>query len=158
MKNNEILIVVGLLIVMFASGILVDAYVINKNQVLPFKILPSLLIQEPKSINEILDRCKNRELPETAHCFKNNIKTFYSYEITDDAISKNFTAIKKYGGDCKIWSELYEEICDKTDFYCRTLRFSTSEGKGHAIFVMSDETGYCTIDQLNVKCIELQNE
>lgn len=107
---------------------------------------------EPTSEQEILDRCEDKNLKRTFNCFKNNIETFYLYNETDDSIETDFDYLKEFGGDCKDWTDIYSRLCNETNYYCRTVNILNSAKIGHALLLVSDETGYCLVDQLNIWC------
>lgn len=111
--------------------------------------------QIPLSENQIIQDCANLSLKETSYCLRDNIETFYSYNITDDSLNLSFNQIKTRGGDCKDWAELYNRLADELNFSTTKPHVITGDS-AHTFSIISDEGGYCVVDQLGVSCASLE--
>ena len=125
------------------------------------------LIQEesnliPMSEQAIINNCKNLSLQESANCLRNEIEPFFIYNVTSDKINLTFDEIKLRGGDCRDFSFLYERLASGLGFESDTNRYNGKKDvyPAHRWATIWDvEEGiYCRIDQLSVKCAEIDNE
>lgn len=113
-----------------------------------------------KELNEVPQgtfylNCENLSLEETANCMRSYVEPFFKYTLTPDNMTLTVEEIKTRGGDCKDWSELYKKMTPEP-YYGNTLKFQTSDKTAHIVYVISDDEGYCILDQLTiVKCGEL---
>lgn len=109
--------------------------------------------QIPNSESEIIDNCKGLNINETSLCLRDNIETFYYYNISE-GVYYDIETIKLYGGNCVSYSELYENLAKQLNF---NAEMKTREGKlgvfnGHrTIFIWDSETS-CELDMLKVNC------
>lgn len=116
------------------------------------------LIRKIKSEKiETPEQCINLSMVETAYCLNNYINSIYKYKKTNDLIKLTFEELKEEGGDCLNWAELYISYIDNLDFYSEMVVISTNKGEAHAFAIMSDDTGYCILDQMSLDCLELDN-
>ena len=116
----------------------------------------------PISEQEIIDNCKNLSLKDSAICLRDEIESFFIYNVTDDEIAKNMTLeeIKKFGVDCTGWAYLYSRLANGLDFESNTNNFKGLKDvyPGHRWATMWDDEMWCRINQLKVKCAEIDNE
>jgi len=142
-KKEKIYILLVLLLISLTHLVmlLLDYNTNDKNL---FKINP--LSEETIKLN-----CANLSLKDTAKCLVENIKPIYNYTITDDKINLSFDEIKKIGGDCKDWSELYERIIGDS-FYVKQVTMQSTEDNYHKVIIISNDTGYCLLSLKNYKC------
>ncbi|NOZ47394.1 MAG: hypothetical protein GXO79_11520 [Chlorobi bacterium] len=106
----------------------------------------------PNSTLEIINDCTNLSLEKTAYCLRDNIKTFYKYKVTPDYLDLNLTELKKQGGDCKNYADLYVKLIKGEGFYGEHIIIDVDASNAHAFAVMSNGNGYCILDELNVWC------
>jgi len=100
------------------------------------------------------EQCNNLSLRETSKCLRDYISTFYNYTIRSDEI-RTIDDIKQNGGDCYDYNRLYERLASQLGFDSYTFRIAIGE-KFHRVAVITDETGYCLLDQIQeVKCVGL---
>ena len=120
-------------------------------------VLSALILSEVKEIpltkQDIVDNCANLDVIDTSSCLRNYVETFYKYKVTNDNLHLSFDQLKEMGGDCKDYSELYNELGQKLGFYSNKYAFNINQSVGHSFAVLSSEEGYCIIDQLNVWCL-----
>lgn len=118
----------------------------------------------PNSEQEIIDNCKNLNLTESVYCLRNEIKPFYKYNVTDDKIAKNMTLdeIKEFGGDCGVYSYLYERLGIGLGFNATTNRYNGIKNVHYAHRWAEvwdiDEEKYCELNMLEVKCRKINYE
>jgi hypothetical protein len=170
MKKKILAILIGILIILITFII---GFSIKKNE--------SIVVEkvEPQYLYQITYDCQNLDLFNTSYCFRDNIRTFFNYDsdgvkiFEDDGILKIKTRknnslsievsnknlldyLKENGGDCTEWSLLYEKLCEKTEYDCDKVINGGifNVFPGHEYAVMYNETHYCKLDQLNIKCGE----
>ena len=111
------------------------------------------------SQEEISDynQCSNLNLEQTAECLKNYISTFYNYTIRSDK-ERTIEDIKENGGDCYDYNKLYERLGSGLGFDTYGYKIALGDSF-HRVALISDETGYCLLDQLHkINCFEIENE
>ena len=121
------------------------------------------VIASPESEADIIKACENLTISQTAKCYIDYIKDIYKYNITDwkkYTYGKNyfFDDIKKNGGDCAVYSDLYKSIALNMGFIAEAVTIDTPGNFNHRVTIISDITGYCLIDQLNSYCVEFDLE
>lgn len=114
---------------------------------------------EDKTEDKIIEdyrECINLSLEDTSFCLRDYIKGFYKYAPREDTI-KSLENIKKYGGDCMDWNFLLGRLGAELGFNSNIIDLKIEENKMHTIAIISDETGYCLLDQLqNPSCYEIE--
>lgn len=101
-------------------------------------------------------QCNNLNLEDTSECLRDYVSTFYNYTRRTDEI-RTIEDIKKNGGDCYDYNKLYERLGKELGFDTSSFRIGLGEAL-HRITIISDETGYCLLDQLyKTKCFEVDN-
>lgn len=99
------------------------------------------------TINDI-SQCQNLSLKDSAICLRDWESEFYNYTIRDDTI-KSLDDIKQNGGDCFDYNEnLYVNAGDTLGFNMTTSTMHIGDSL-HVITIMSNEEGYCILDQIN---------
>lgn len=99
-----------------------------------------------------IDGCNNLSLENTAYCLRDNTREFYSYNLTQDIIKLSLEELKENGGDCKNWAEYYIDQASALGFNAMRPSILTGMKKAHTFAIISDDTGYCLIDQMVVDC------
>ena len=113
----------------------------------------------PKDMQVIINDCELLGLSDTAKCLVSNVKSFFIYQKTNDAIDLNFSELKLNGGDCKDYSELYKELGDNLGFDTEYVDITIEGNKAHRFVILSNEEGYCVLDQVNKPiCFVYKNE
>ena len=108
------------------------------------------------SQEEITDwiECENLNLEKTSECLKEYISTFFNYTIRSDEI-RTIEDIKENGGDCYDYNKLYERLGKELGFDTYSYRIALGDSF-HRIALISDETGYCLLDQLHkINCFKV---
>ena len=100
---------------------------------------------EPK-VSEY-SQCANLSLHRTAQCLQDYVATFYNYTRREN-MPRTLEDIKQNGGACYDYSHLYANMGSSLGFYSTVAVMDTSNVSRHAIAILSDNTGYCTIDQI----------
>lgn len=167
-------------------GILIGATMIYSTNTLneqAFKINNENL-KIPNSLDDISNNCKNFDIINTSRCFRDYVSTFFKYdsdniyyilednEFKIETITSKSSAsysstnreivdyLKENGGNCREWSLLYYLLCKKTNYQCSQISNDGIVGifDGHRYAVIYNETHYCKLDQLSVKCSEIEND
>jgi len=82
------------------------------------------------------------------------IATLKYKQIADD---RTIEELKERGGDCKNWAELYIDYAEDLGFNVEMPIVNTGNKTAHTFAVISDETGYCKLDQMSLDCFEFDN-
>ena len=107
---------------------------------------------------EIINDCSNLDLFDTSICLKENIETFFIYNITEDNISLNFNELKERGGDCRNWAFLYERLGKGLNFNSSTVKNDGVKEvfNAHRYTVLWDNNSYCKLNMIDdVECYEI---
>ena len=110
------------------------------------------------SEQEIIDDCSNLDLFDTSICLKDNIETFFIYNITEDNISLSFSELKERGGDCRDWAFLYERLGKGLNFNVSTIKNGGVKEvfNAHRYVVLWDNNSYCKLNMIDeVECDEI---
>lgn len=148
----------------FYFFIIVGMFAIGYGTRLIQERVPFPLLSESYTVSsgeqDIIERCSGRDLFKTSECLVMSVKTFYKYAVTDDNTDLTFSELKARGGDCRDWSMLYEKLGNALGFES-TLHYVDKEGDGtrdHVFTILSNEEGYCVLDQREFWCIRLVEE
>lgn len=113
---------------------------------------------EEKSISQKVDaleipiedynQCRNLTFYNTSGCLVRYVMSFYNYTITLDQ-ERTIEDIKRNGGDCYDYSNIYVKLGKELGFKTKVLRFEINDTDAHAVAILGNEKGYCLIDQIN---------
>jgi len=101
---------------------------------------------------DIIYNCAGMNVQDTGRCLNRQVKEIYKYNVTDDSVNMNFTELKERGGDCKDWHDLYSSMAIKLGFNSTKVRIHVRNNTAHAFTIISDEEGYCLLDQRKYFC------
>lgn len=107
---------------------------------------------------EAPEQCRNLTMRETAYCLNDYVKSIFKYNVTDDSKVLTLEELIEHGGDCLNWANLYVEHIEDLGFNAKRPVFDIGEEYAHTFAIISDETGYCILDQTTVKCFELASD
>ncbi len=126
----------------------------NNSNLFETEDIPEQEIIIPNSEQEIIDNCKNLTLEDSARCLRDEIKSFYIFNETDDTVNLTLDDIKRRGGDCRDYSFLYEKLAKGLGFNSTTIRHNGIKDvhPAHRWAVVWDNETYCKLDQLKVNC------
>jgi len=145
-----------------------------KNEILSIIVIFSLVISSitlgclaKDDISRLIRRIKNKQvdtpeecinlsLIETAHCLNDYVCSIYKYNETSDSKSLTIEELKERGGDCNDYADLYISYIEDLNFNAKKVIIKTGKD-AHAFAVISDETGYCKLDQMSLDCFEFDN-
>lgn len=99
------------------------------------------------SEQSIIQNCTNLSLSQTAYCLRDNVKTFYKFNVTDDAWELSFNTLVERGGDCRNYAFLYSNLAGQLGFENKTIPI-----KGHRFAVISKDGYFCVLNLLRVEC------
>jgi len=108
-----------------------------------------------KNNNLYSDSCDNADLINTSLCLKEQLSKFYNYNFSNAGKNLNLEELSKEGGVCSHYANWYKDRANELGFYATETLIHTSSDADHVYTTISDETGYCILDQLTVKCIPL---
>lgn len=100
--------------------------------------------------------CSGLPLKEGARCMVAYVSEFYKYNETDDNIILTEEDLRNRGGDCRDWAMYYVKFARKLGYYSSTKVMPIKNTLMHEITVVSNEEGYCVIDQRAYHCTMLK--
>lgn len=163
----EFIIILLLSVVIFVQGM--QTY---KNFQDPIEEVLFKDLNEPMVINSsIAEGCENLTFFETAHCLNNNVKSIFYYNLSNVGVVMNFTQLKKEGGVCHHYSELYYGACKYFNYSCQEIEIPGhiytsmsylnkttvsvfNETNNETINITTRKGGYCDLDQTLIYCVE----
>lgn len=146
--NDDLMIFMILLILILSS--ISFGYIIEDE-------IDSLIRKIKNKPVETPEQCINLSLKETSSCLNDYICSIFKYKSRKDYEKPTLQELIDDGGDCKNWAELYESYALELDFYSEVIIIDTSDESKHAFTIISDETGYCKLDQMNLDCFMFGN-
>jgi len=96
--------------------------------------------------------CENLTMKETAFCLNDYVSSIYKFKSRNDLENPTLKELIEEGGDCLNWAELYDNYIKELGFNSKITIVDTGNKTAHAITIISDETGYCILDQGSVRC------
>ena len=104
------------------------------------------------------EHCEGLPLANTTTCLRKWVYGWYKFTPTLDGTLISFEEFKVKGGDCGNYAELYKTVAQELGFKAKNIMIEIEPvtlngvGKGHVFTIISDETGYCVLDQLRGYC------
>lgn len=106
--------------------------------------------QMPMSEQQIIDDCSGLDYRDTSYCLVSYIKPIYNFTETQDMFELDLDDLKRVGGDCKNWNDLYKKLGIGTGLKANTFSFYHDINEGHRIAIIHSDEGYCVVDQESV--------
>lgn len=144
-KKIFVLITFGLCWTLIGSSltlILIDHY---QNKKILSKVEPYL-------------NCEGLDLKNTALCLKAELSEFYNYNPNNLGVELSFEELIEQGGVCSHYSDWYNSRAEDLGFYTERVIIDVNEELAHAFSVISNDEGYCILDQLNIWCTEFAGD
>lgn len=107
------------------------------------QISPDMFV-DFKSNNE---DCQGLNLEDSAECLWEEQGEFYNYNSSNIGIVLSLKELKEQGGVCSHYANWYVERGRELGFYSKHISMDINETIGHRIAVISDNTGYCIMEQ-----------
>lgn len=98
------------------------------------------------------EQCSNLSLIETAHCLNDYVCSIFKYKERQDLEKPTLKELKEEGGDCKNWAEFYINHAEELGFNVKMPIIDMGDKIRHTFAIISDETGYCKLDQMSLDC------
>jgi len=100
------------------------------------------------------EECKNLTMMRTAYCLNDYVREIFKYKVRPDNEKPTLEELIEDGGDCKNWAELYVGYIQDLGFDAKrpVIRIGNIS---HTFAIISDDTGYCILDQTGVNCFAL---
>ena len=142
MKLESMYMILGALLFLmgYLLAVNIDNYLENK---------PTLSINDDNN-------CINLSLELTAKCLNKKVISFYKYNITNLEREMNLSELKELGGVCHDYAEYYYDNTPN-NFYRKKVTMDLDNETSHMITIISDSTGYCSLDQINYDCTKLRS-
>ena len=101
-----------------------------------------------------LPLCENLSLVGTANCLQSELSLFYHYNSSQVGKSLNESQLKQDGGVCSHYSNWYAVQAKSLGFYADVPIIQINETNSHQIAIISNQEGWCALDQTDVRCWE----
>ena len=108
----------------------------------------SALIEEITKTNS---DCNNLTLEDSVSCVVDSINHIYRVNDDDNILSDK--ELFELGGDCLDWTRFYERVFNELGFNTTNKLISVDDSVNHIFAVITDSTGYCTIDIYSYTCV-----
>ena len=139
-ENWMLFIIMGL---MFLEGIILS------------QIYNGMIKTDSNELEYKDSNCSNLDLLNTSYCLREELKTFYKYNLSNIKTNLTLEQLKEFGGVCWHYSQWYFDNIGN-NFYKEQVRITTYENEnvneGHKFTIISNKEGYCTLDMLDVQC------
>lgn len=129
--NTSIITII--IISVFLTGLYIEEIIID---------IETVIISPQESTG-----CENLNLEETANCLRLELSKFYYYNISNVYNKLSFDELKEQGGVCSHYSEWYHNQSIRLGFNSEEVTIEIGETYLHQFSIISDETGYCKLDQ-----------
>ena len=105
------------------------------------------------SINTIVGGCENNSrIDKQLYCVQEHVKRFYIYQVRPDDENITFDKLFEDGGDCANWAKFWETVAVEFDLEVKPIRIRMNKNTNHRFSILSNEQGYCNVDQTKVDC------
>ncbi len=116
------------------------------------------LITIPEEMKDIINKCSNKSLINSAECVQKITKTFYKYNLSQLSENIDFELLKINGGVCEDWALYWCQVGEEIGFYTEKVYMDTGisnftyNGKydeyqiRHMFCLWSDKSGYIIAD------------
>lgn len=101
--------------------------------------------------------CSNESLESTAYCLRDEVNKHFNYTMRWTDIPQTDNTLLTKGGDCSDYANYYVRQARRLGFIAEKVDMSVGKTFGHSIALISNPEGYCTLDQLEVNCVEFGN-
>ena len=101
--------------------------------------------------------CSGLDLDATAFCLNKELDSFYFYNISNQGKILSPEEFKSEGGVCSHASEYYKQRAEDLGFYAEYVTFHINSTNYHAVTVISNDRGYCFMDQAAYHCFGFLN-
>lgn len=101
--------------------------------------------------------CKNLSIKDASMCLRNSLSEWYFYNIsnlndnyncyTDKTCNVNYDKLKKSGGVCWQAAAWYVDKAKELNYNAKFVTININESIRHTFAVISDDEGYCLLDQ-----------
>ncbi|MEM4260847.1 MAG: hypothetical protein QXG00_06425 [Candidatus Woesearchaeota archaeon] len=99
--------------------------------------------------------CSNLSLINTSYCLNEELKGFYKYNISNLGKDLTLEQFKAEGGVCSTavvyFERRFKEI--NKSFYIETPLMKINQTNNHQVLIVSNEEGWCLLDQTVIGCI-----
>lgn len=108
-------------------------------------------------------QCENMTFQNTAICLNDFARSNFYYNITDDSIDLTAQDMMERGGDCRDWTNFYQDYMEYYGFDDnKPIKiFVSREGITsyyHVFLIASHSSGYCHMDIKDLQCYKYAND
>ena len=114
----------------------------------------ALFYSKSPETSKLNSTCSDLSLNDTAFCLRDKLKTWYNYNESNVYKELTEDELKSQGGVCWHYARWYEEQAKNLGFYTKEVSIDVNESLAHVFTVISDDEGYCVVDQTKATCNE----
>ena len=104
----------------------------------------------------VFSSCGNQSLIKTATCLNTQVKKIYSYNLSNYDSKLTESELILQGGTCLHWSNWYADKAKGLGFNITYVTLPVGN-IWHRFTVISDGTGYCSMDQTDFYCFRINS-
>lgn len=108
----------------------------------------------PIKLGQPDNNCSNLTLIGTSVCLESELSQWYKYNISNAEKTLSLEELKQQGGVCHHYAEWYYNQANNLGFNAEKVIIQMSSNISHEMTIISDETGYCVLDQTDTWCWE----
>jgi hypothetical protein len=134
--------------------------------------IPSIISSPVVSEPELINKCSNLDMFETAECLRGELIKFYFYNISNTEKELTDEELKNSGGVCRHYADWYRnrfislgaELSEEGDiyyfeknsskFYVKEIIIPMTNDSSHVFTVVSSSKGWCALDMEDVVCLK----
>jgi hypothetical protein len=102
---------------------------------------------------EAISDC-NGTLYETAGCLRDDLVTFYNYNLSNAGAVLTEEQLREQGGVCEQYAKWYKVNMESRGYNAELVMMQIEGRQYHMVTIASDEEGYCLLDQQIINCYE----
>lgn len=93
-----------------------------------------------------------------SECLRQELSSWYKYNLSNKNKDLSLEQLKLEGGVCRHFADWYISQFNNSEFYIKSVSMDTSETTAHKVALVSNEQGYCVLDQREKGCVAFENK
>ncbi len=111
------------------------------------------------SQSKLIDNnCNKTDIFTNAECLNNKLGQWWYYNISNIGKELSLEELKEKGGVCSHATEWFLNNINNSIFYTERVLIKINKSKYHTFAIMSNEQGYCLLDQKIIQCFGFEDE
>ena len=135
-------------IVIMLVQVLMITYVLVRPERIPLQA-----VSNTTGLTSITEGCNGTSIFRDARCMNRNVKSIFKYREHPNSETLTFKELKEEGGSCNDWSMLYYNSAESLGYHSQYVELPINSSISHVFTVISDDEGYCLLDQKRFYCV-----